>query len=46
VDTNASRMAVFKIKSDGIWCLINITGIDNVNAADIQSGALVEEGRY
>jgi hypothetical protein len=44
VDTNASRMAVFKITSDGIWCLINITGRDNVNGAHIQSEALVEDG--
>jgi hypothetical protein len=44
VDTTASGMAVFKVAQDGIWYMINITGIDKVTASHIHGGAIGEHG--
>jgi hypothetical protein len=44
VDTPASGMAMFKSTQDRIWYLINVTGIDEVTAAQIHSGPQGENG--
>jgi hypothetical protein len=44
IDTNASGMVMFMATQDGIWYMINVTGINNVTSAHIHSGNYGENG--